>query len=1063
MKKYYTAYTPIYLQWILCFMAVFLPEWAFAQSTAPIDFAPPPSDLSVVFLTDIFGTVDGVLYGGGSQIMGAMFSVFNSAVLALGGMVVMYSMMVGTINTAGDGQVMGKNWSSIWIPIRTTLGISLLFTYSSGYSVLQVFVMWIVVQGVGAGDLIWDAALGYLQRGGVIVQPTNSAGASSGSANYDIINGASNFMAGTTCMLALQNQLQTLRSAYTTGTSTVCTNVTTTAPQSYMSLLCNNSVPDFLSSVEIMTLQTAAQDALNTCYTNNPTNASTYCTTTTVKAPMPNFPAASAYASLNGICGTVSWNLMSPSQVSSASSDLSLSASEEAQLSNSRGLAVAQMYSDLSLVAQSIVTNDYTLLGTDSAMCGAASATCYYYQQGIYSIASPLGVAATTSGVYNPACSNQANQSNSCNSWVAPASSSATITTWAPVLNGTEFQGATSDYNSIMLPALNALYNTSTIAANTGFITNAETQGWIMAGSYFYNLAALNANDSNSSQTDTNSGLGSGQGSTPLVYQALTNNGSTNGFCNSGPNSSTYSPAPLCIWYDNGNASNSNTIMQYNQQIEAIIAGNASMGQGGPLTTPQFASSGFPPQTNGITLGLQLNATAYGYMDNASNVVIPGQPGLAPPSFSMQWSIPANHPTQTIPTPCHPSGFMSIPKDVCQATIGVVIDILDLFIQAVVTLYQVVVIDAIIGIPLAAFAQTFNSAAAYMGQTTTSPIISLAQMGNLFINECLYVWTTIAFTTALATVVPEVFGPVLITLLVLGPFILAMLGVLWTMGIATAYYIPLLPYIIFTFAAFGWMIGVIEAMVAAPIVALGVTLPEGKHDVFGNGQDAIMLLFNAFLRPSMMIIGYIAAIIVSTVGIWFLNTGFGYVESGFLANTGETLFTPIFSNFFLFTTYVTMCIEIVDQSFQLIYKLPDRVLRWIGGGMQDSFGSESAGQASGKVAAQTEKGGGAVQSGAQSQFQGPKKDGGDSPKGGGGGGASGSGSGGGAQLQSGPSSTPSGGGASISSAGGGKGTVTAVNGKPVGGGGGGGGGSSGGAESTPPPASGMEETGERSL
>src|ERR1700733_1323844 len=153
----------------LCFalLGLLFPTLVLAADGSSISFAPPPSDYSVVFLGNIFGVVDGVLHGTGSQIMGNMFGVFNSAVLALGGIVIMYTLMVSTMNTAHEGEMLGKKWSEIWVPMRSTLGLALLIPKATGYCLMQIFVMWIVVQGVGAADKIWAAALSYLNRGGV--------------------------------------------------------------------------------------------------------------------------------------------------------------------------------------------------------------------------------------------------------------------------------------------------------------------------------------------------------------------------------------------------------------------------------------------------------------------------------------------------------------------------------------------------------------------------------------------------------------------------------------------------------------------------------------------------------------------------------------------------------------------------------------------------------------------------------------------------------------------------------------------------------------------------------
>ena len=192
---------------------------------------------------------------------------------------------------------------------------------------------------------------------------------------------------------------------------------------------------------------------------------------------------------------------------------------------------------------------------------------------------------------------------------------------------------------------------------------------------------------------------------------------------------------------------------------------------------------------------------------------------------------------------------------------------------------------------------------------------------------------------------------------------IAWVGVMVSIGFTTAYYIPILPYMIFTFGALGWLISVIEAMVAAPIVALGVTHPEG-HEAFGKGEPAIMILVNVFLRPAMMIIGYIAAIALSYVGIWILNAGYdqaisfiqqanknsatlhgGFWSSGGLnapsGTGGYSDWAGIYAFFFSILTYTTMYLTIIQKAFTLISYLPDKVLRWIGGS-PESLGQETA-------------------------------------------------------------------------------------------------------------------------
>jgi len=69
-----------------------LPLSLFAENT--LSFTPPATDYSVIFLGNLFGIVDGVLHGSGSQIMGEMFGVLNASILAISGVIIMYTLVV---------------------------------------------------------------------------------------------------------------------------------------------------------------------------------------------------------------------------------------------------------------------------------------------------------------------------------------------------------------------------------------------------------------------------------------------------------------------------------------------------------------------------------------------------------------------------------------------------------------------------------------------------------------------------------------------------------------------------------------------------------------------------------------------------------------------------------------------------------------------------------------------------------------------------------------------------------------------------------------------------------
>lgn len=141
-------------------------------------FAPPPGDTSVDFLHEIFGNIVNMVASGGnaqgattSDVLGQMMSVFNTGVLFLAMIFVGYTTVTGTINSAHDGELLGKKMSEIWVPVRTVGGTALLLPLASGYCLIQVGVLWLALQGVGLADRIWTAAIQRISQDNMISNP----------------------------------------------------------------------------------------------------------------------------------------------------------------------------------------------------------------------------------------------------------------------------------------------------------------------------------------------------------------------------------------------------------------------------------------------------------------------------------------------------------------------------------------------------------------------------------------------------------------------------------------------------------------------------------------------------------------------------------------------------------------------------------------------------------------------------------------------------------------------------------------------------------------------------
>jgi conjugal transfer/type IV secretion protein DotA/TraY len=131
-----------------------LPQYAMA-ATGDNLFDLASDDKSLMVLRAMFGGLGP--FGAGADPFGEGIKVFNGCVLIIGGLLVAYTIIIGTVGTAHDGEMLGKKFSSVWIPIRTALGTALVLPIINGtYCTMQFIVGWLIVQGVGLADVVWD-------------------------------------------------------------------------------------------------------------------------------------------------------------------------------------------------------------------------------------------------------------------------------------------------------------------------------------------------------------------------------------------------------------------------------------------------------------------------------------------------------------------------------------------------------------------------------------------------------------------------------------------------------------------------------------------------------------------------------------------------------------------------------------------------------------------------------------------------------------------------------------------------------------------------------------------
>lgn len=146
---------------LVTLLGLLLPEIALAAPS--FGFDPSCTDRSITdYLAPIFGSLFGNC-GGGAGGSGMAFQraigILNAGALTLGGILAAYTLVAGTMQTAHDGEMLGKKWSSMWLPIRTVLGVGLVVPISNGFCVAQIILAFIIGQGVGLADSVWTTYL----------------------------------------------------------------------------------------------------------------------------------------------------------------------------------------------------------------------------------------------------------------------------------------------------------------------------------------------------------------------------------------------------------------------------------------------------------------------------------------------------------------------------------------------------------------------------------------------------------------------------------------------------------------------------------------------------------------------------------------------------------------------------------------------------------------------------------------------------------------------------------------------------------------------------------------
>ena len=148
-----------------------------AQALAPPDFGDGIFEFFATEFGDfrsaaLLNQILGPLYpsaGGGA--LATPFSILigfvNLALLAVGGLLLAYNITAGLLQSAHEGEILGRRWSSLWAPLRVLFAVALLIPAPGlgGYNVIQGGVAWITRGATLLASELWSQGSAVILSG----------------------------------------------------------------------------------------------------------------------------------------------------------------------------------------------------------------------------------------------------------------------------------------------------------------------------------------------------------------------------------------------------------------------------------------------------------------------------------------------------------------------------------------------------------------------------------------------------------------------------------------------------------------------------------------------------------------------------------------------------------------------------------------------------------------------------------------------------------------------------------------------------------------------------------
>ncbi len=921
------------------------------------------TDVSSALLSSIFGDFSGMLptvTQGAGGLTSLLFGYFNQGLFLIAGMLVTYSVILSTMKTAEEGKAMGERTPIAWSLFRPVLGTSILIPVYNGYSVLQTFLMWATLVGIGLANSVWGAAISVF----------NTYGSLNGATSSISSNSSTSYSGAEALVQELFNSqfcFYSARQAYAKNKVSIdiAKGVTNTTEASYTGTTTCSSAIDPDAPCYDFNFTNSSYNGLapySFGYNNTPSNnvpsgyncgSYVFSNTNSIYTSASSLDTSSdfwsnaetlvsalvykAFTSVNNIALDQFNNYYAiASDQSSTSDDLKKGyfTGDYGQCKSSTDCILANSLAPIAILLQdsldsSLAVNPFTqVLGSNNNTIvdngGWIIAASSYYQL----------------------VSNSSNTTEtlmvSLNKIFVPGSLSV-ITIPRYVLNevtNSDFTNDTDSYAKVNNSLTTALADaiTSLMPSSVMSDLSLSTGGGVSENSFLKQIIAK-----------IRSVLSLGSGENNNTFDLNSGNVEYNG-----PEADLYKIIAAQINYAGATMfTDTNINDSYSNKIKTI----AKTSKNGLDTSSIAAPESINLSNSGVkSIDLRANnmpnagnlffngaGDAFSFIGNFSPFTVNKNYGDIM-NLQINWFIAkilvtwqkyfltAN--TQDPVTAVRGFGIAVVEESstfLIYMAIEAFMDNMNLLIQY---------LGYYVGFTVLAGMANAMANTIFLAAKFTFPI-NLALFPFSFLAPIIYVLqTSIAYPFG-GIIAPALSGLASVQIMLLQmsiaynylwlPILFGATVPLITLGLMLGIYAPMIPFLIFLLAAINWIIGVIEAMVAAPVVALGIAHPVG-HDVLGRAELCLMLIFAVMIRPVAMVLGFIFAVLLCYVTFPLFNYIFLYFMQMFFANAilaigGKGAAVSIF---FALLLYCYVVLTFITQAFSMIYVVPNKIMRWIG-------------------------------------------------------------------------------------------------------------------------------------